>query len=432
MAESPPVVIWLVGIFVVDLLLVISRSALVNSSQEALARQEESGVSGAGLALRVVSNATRLMWSVRVGQALLRLAMVCLAPIAWIGLSEGQPVDLLPGLALAILAAGLTIALGELVGDNLALRAPERLAVRLAPFAAAIVWAFAPLGWLVRRLASWLAGPEEGRWHPLVTEEAIMTLVDAGEEGGLIEEEEKAMIYSIFQLGDTLAREVMVPRIDILAFEVSTSPEAAADSLLEAGHSRAPVYAGSIDHVVGLVYVKDLLAAIRKGNAVATIGEMLRDAYFVPEAKKVDDLMTEMQTRRVHMAVVVDEYGGTAGVVTIEDIVEEIVGEILDEYDEAEEAPLERMEDGATVFAGRISLDDVEEAMGVRLPKDSGDTLGGLVFNQLGRVPSPGEMVEVGGLQLVVEQVTGRRIRKVRATRLASARGGSGDRDNHS
>jgi putative hemolysin len=430
MAESLPVILWLVAIYLVDLLLVIGRSALVNSSQEVLAEEEKAGVPGAGLALRVVTSATRLMWSMRVGQGVLRVAILCLAAIAWVHLSESRVIDLMPGMALAIVAAGLAVALGELVGDNLALRGPERVAVRLAPFVGAVVWMLAPVGALARILASWLAGPQDGRRHPLVTEEAIMTLVDAGEEGGVIEEEEKAMIYSIFQLSDTLAREVMVPRIDILAFGADTSPESAADSLLDAGYSRAPVFAGSIDHVIGLVYLKDLLATIRKGSEVSTIREVLRDAYFVPEAKKVDDLLAEMQTRRVHMAVVVDEYGGTAGVVTIEDIVEEIVGEILDEYDVAEEAPLERMEDGATVFAGRISLDDVEEAMDVDLPKGSGDTLGGLVFNQLGRVPAPGEAVEVGGLRLVVEQVTGRRIRKVRATRVGPARPGRGDRVN--
>jgi len=251
-----------------------------------------------------------------------------------------------------------------------------------------------------------------------VTEEEIMTLVDAGEEEGVIEEEEKAMIYSIFQLDNTLAREVMVPRIDILAFERSTTLAQATDELLRTGYSRAPVYVGSIDHVIGLVYIKDLLAAWRVGETDRVVADLLREAYFVPEAKKLDDLLAEMQARRVHMAIVVDEYGGTAGLVTIEDIVEEIVGEILDEYDYAEEMRYEEVSKGEFVFSGGIDLDDVNKIAGASLPKETSETLGGFIYSQLGKVPVPGETVEAGGLQLVVEQVAGRRIRKVRARRI--------------
>jgi CBS domain containing-hemolysin-like protein len=276
-----------------------------------------------------------------------------------------------------------------------------------------------------------LAGPARGRRQPLVTEEAIMTLVDAGEEGGVIEEEEKAMIYSIFQLGDTLAREVMVPRIDILAFERTTPLDEAVDALLKVGHSRAPVYGESIDDVVGLIYAKDLLAALREGRSDVAVGEIARKAYFVPEAKKADDLLAEMQRQRVHMVIVVDEYGGTAGLVTIEDIVEEIVGEIMDEYDQAEELPFERFPDGSAVFSGALSLDDVDDVMGSQLPKDAGETLAGLILNLAGRVPAPGESVEVGGLVLKVEQVTGRRIRRVRATRPPEAAERSDDSADH-
>jgi CBS domain containing-hemolysin-like protein len=224
----------------------------------------------------------------------------------------------------------------------------------------------------------------------------------------------------------------MVPRIDILAFEASTPLDEAADALLKAGHSRAPVYAKSIDNVVGLLYAKDLLAALRDGAQGRMIADLIRDPYFVPEAMKVDDLLAEMQARRVHMAIVVDEYGGTAGLVTIEDIVEEIVGEIQDEYDAAEEPPYERHPDGSYTFSGRIPLDDVEEILGMELPEGAGDSLGGLVYSRLGRVPTPGEVVEADGLRLVVEQVSGRRIRKVRAAHMTVRAAESEDHDNPS
>ncbi len=413
-----------------DLSLAWARSALLNSDQEALRRLERADVSGAGLALRVASNASRFMSSLRAGQGLLRLVVIGLGAAQ--AMSGGAAAVRPTSVIAWVIGSGLLLSLGEFIVENVAIRSPERWARRLAPLAAPAIWVFSPIGWVLQRAAGRLAGPAEGRRHPLVTEEAIMTLVDAGEEGGVIEEEEKAMIFSIFQLGDTLAREVMVPRIDIQAFERSTPLGEAADALLQAGHSRAPVYAGSIDDVVGLIYAKDLLAAMRQGREDVTVGEIARKAYFVPEAKKADDLLTEMQSRRVQMAIVVDEYGGTAGLVTIEDIVEEIVGEILDEYDQAEELPYERFPDGSAVFNGHLSLDDVDEVMGSQLPKDAGETLGGLIFSLAGRVPALGETVEVGGLRLTVEQVTGRRIRRVRAVRTPESEARSDDSADHS
>jgi CBS domain containing-hemolysin-like protein len=373
---------------------------------------------GAGLAARTAADSTRLIGSLRVGQGLLRVTILALLGALYaVAAPRPEP------LALALGLAGGGIALGFLEGvfGNAVLRSPERWAVRLAPVASVVIWLLAPVGRLLLRAAAALSGPASGRERALVTEEAIMTLVDAGEEGGVIEEEEKAMIYSIFRLGDTLARELMIPRMDILAFEAETPLDEASDGLLEAGHSRAPVYSGTIDNVVGLLYAKDLLAALRREPQGRSVRGLLREAYFIPEAKKVDDLLEEMQARRVHMAIVVDEYGGTAGLVTIEDIVEEIVGEIHDEYDATEEALFQRHPDGSTTFNGRIALDEAEEILGVELPKGESDSLGGLVYNRLGRVPSPGESVDAGAVRLVVEQVSGRRIRKVRAVAAETA-----------
>jgi CBS domain containing-hemolysin-like protein len=178
------------------------------------------------------------------------------------------------------------------------------------------------------------------------------------------------------------------------------------------------VYSGTIDNIVGLLYAKDLLAVWLKGEQNRTVAHLLRETFFVPEAKNVDDLLAELQAKRVHMAIVVDEYGGTAGLVTIEDVIEEIVGEIRDEYDYAEEISFQVLQEGEYIFSGLIDLDDVNQLTGARLPKDTSDTLGGFIYSQLSKVPSPGEVVEAGGLHLVVEEVSGRRIRKVRAHRV--------------
>ncbi len=250
-----------------------------------------------------------------------------------------------------------------------------------------------------------------------VTEAELKTLVDAGEQEGLIEQEERKMIYSIFDLGETLAREIMVPRIDVLALEADTELRAAVDALLDSGYSRVPVYEETIDNVLGLLYAKDLLNAWRLGNELQSLRSLIRPAYFIPEAKKVDELLAEMQARRIHMAVVVDEYGGVAGLVTLEDIVEEIVGEIRDEYDLREEAFYQEVGPDEFLCSGRMDLDDFNEIMHANLPRDDADTLGGYIYSQIGRVPSGGESLVIGDIQLTVEQVTKRRIRKVRAKR---------------
>jgi CBS domain containing-hemolysin-like protein len=253
----------------------------------------------------------------------------------------------------------------------------------------------------------------------MVTEDALRTLVDVGQQNGILEQEERKMIHSIFQLDDTLIREIMVPRIDVQALEVGVSLSEAIEMLLTSGHSRVPVYEETIDNILGLLYAKDLLKVWQDGNGMADIRrDLLREPYFVPEAKMVDELLEEMQKRRVHMAIVVDEYGGVAGVVTLEDIIEEIFGEIQDEYDDDEELPYRKLENGDYLFRGRIDLDDFNEIMDGHLPNDDADTLSGFIYTRLGHVPAEGESIREAGLLLTVELVSNRRIRKVRAQRL--------------
>lgn len=235
------------------------------------------------------------------------------------------------------------------------------------------------------------------------------------------------MIVSIFRLGDTLVREIMVPRIDLLALDVHTPIDDAMDTFQRTGHSRVPVFKDTVDNILGLVYAKDLLGIWREGHREVSLSNFLRPAYFVPEAKKADELLAELQAKRIHMAIVVDEYGGVAGLVTLEDIVEEIVGEIRDEYDQAEELLYQAVSEDEYLFQGRIDLDDFNDIMGSQLPNSEADTLSGLIYSRIGRVPTAGDNVQIENLQLTVEQVSGQRIRKVRAQRLPlnSASGGN-------
>jgi len=405
---------------ILDVTIAGARSAFINSRLAQLRAIEESDNRRVAIAIRVLSEARRLILSLRIGQTMSRLLLLGLALILFLPtqIDAGSPVAPITALILAV--TGLLLGLAEFLVENVVLRDPEKWALRLAVIVAGLVRIFEPIGWVLLRLARLISNPSGSQPHPLVTEEEIMTLVDAGQEEGVIELEEKAMIYSIFQLDNTLAREVMVPRIDILAFDEKTTLNEATETLLNTGHSRAPVFSESIDNIIGLVFIKDLLAAWQAGNLDQQVADMMREAYFVPEAKKVDDLLTEMQATRMHMAIVVDEYGGTAGVVTIEDIVEEIVGEILDEYDFAEELPYEQLEDNEYIFSGGIDIDDVNVITGAQIPKDTSETLGGYIYGRLGKVPIPGEMVEVGGLRLSVEKVLGRRILKIRAKSIST------------
>lgn len=300
----------------------------------------------------------------------------------------------------------------EWMVERRVIRSTETWSLRLTDF----VQVLSVVTWLFLIPLSWLREPTN-YVEPanIVTEDELKNLVDAGQEEGIFEQGERRMIYSIFQLGDTLAREIMVPRIDMMALDVVTPLPQAVDALLESGYSRAPIYEDTVDKTIGLLYTKDLLKVWREGNRVGSLRDLLRPAYFVPEAKKVDELLAEMQNRRVHMAIVVDEYGGVAGLVTLEDIVEEIVGEILDEYDQGEEALYQGLDEGEYIFLGRIDLDDFNEIMQSNLDKEDADTLGGFIYSQLGRVPTVGEVLLVENLELVVEQVSARRIHKVRA-----------------
>ncbi|MEJ2549810.1 MAG: hemolysin family protein [Anaerolineales bacterium] len=407
-----------VALLLSEALIALVRASFVNSHHAKLRALVENGVRRAALAVRVAEEARRLILTFAIALNISRLAVIGVALVVYSLPLHDRGLTPLISIGSILLGVGILMGLLEFLVDNLALRNPERWAVRLSAVAYAVRIIMSPLSWLLSRFAMQINGHAEERSYPLVTEEEIMTLVDAGEEDGVIEEEEKAMIYSIFQLADTLVREVMVPRIDMLAFERETSLVEATESLLRTGFSRAPVFAETIDNIVGLLYAKDILAAWKEGGQHETVRNLCREAYFVPEAKRVDDLLTEMQVKQVHMAIVVDEYGGTAGLVTIEDLVEEIVGEIRDEYDYAEELPFQKLQEGEFLFSGRIDLDDVNLMTEAQLPKETSETLGGFIYSRLGKVPVKGEVVEAGGLRLVVEEVSGRRIRKIRARRL--------------
>jgi putative hemolysin len=353
----------------------------------------------------------RLRTSLRLGVIAVHFMLVGVA--VWLFfLTIGSMPAIATALLLLVVFALLLLVVEFLV-EGAILPQAEIWALRLSGLAQVIDALLSPLSGLLTLL---LGSPAllEKRLSP-VTEDELKSWAEEEQPEGTLEQDERQMIYSIFHFGDTLAREIMIPRIDIFALEANTSLNVAILALNSSGHSRVPVFEETIDKVIGLLYAKDLLRVHLEGQKLASLSSLLRPAYFVPEAKKVDELLREMQARSVHMALVVDEYGGIAGLVTLEDIVEEIVGEIRDEYDQSEEQLFEKVSDDEYIFHGRIDLEDFNTVMGSHLPKEVTDTLGGFIYSQVGRVPTGGETIEVDNLVLTVEQVSGRRIRRVRA-----------------
>ncbi|HKV31584.1 MAG TPA: hemolysin family protein [Candidatus Dormibacteraeota bacterium] len=304
----------------------------------------------------------------------------------------------------------------EITPKTLALQRAEKVALRMARLVAWATLVMRPIVWVltaVTRLILRMMGARAQVRGPFVTEEELKMLVSVGEEEGVLEEEEREMIHGIFEMGDMRVREVMVPRTDLVAIEVNEPVEKAVDLVTKHGHTRIPVYEGSLDHIVGVLYAKDLLRAVVRGEQ-KTLREIARKPYFTPESNKVQDVLRDLRKNRVHMAIVVDEYGGTAGAVTIEDILEEIVGPIQDEYDIGEEDEIQFISPNEVILDGRVSVDDVNELLKLNIAADDYDTIGGYVLNQLGAAPKVGATLKLGNAELRVEAVQGTRIKKVR------------------
>ena len=404
----------------------LAYAAITNSRRTPLKEQSDQGDKQAKRILKLADDLPRLTVTRHLVLMLLRFAIVAIAtihlaePLLHVQDSADNVIVPEVGYLVVLLPIALiTYIVGELIPQVFGQAYADQLVPILTRAMRIIVLVFNPLVTLLLSLSRTLSRVTGGEMiAKAVTEEEIMTLVDVGQQGGAIEDDEKEMIYSVLQFGETLAREVMVPRPDITAIEISQPLSDAIRLFMESGHSRIPVYDGEIDDVKGLLYAKDLLKFMvdvgnLDNNLQKSISEFMRPAYFVPETKRADTLFKEMQDRKVHLALIVDEYGGTAGLVTIEDLVEEIVGDIKDEYDLNEEAEYIQLGVDEYVVDGSMNLDDLNELLDIDLPNDENDSIGGYVYSKLGRVPEVGETIDEPPLLMRVDEVENRRIRKV-------------------
>jgi putative hemolysin len=402
-------------LFLASIWLALAETAFVGMSRIRALALEEEGRKGAARLARMLEHPEQ---TVNIVLALALFAQLTSA--ALVGLLLGGfagPIGFIGAIIVQFVAF---FVIAEVAPKTFALQHPDRAALRVAGILY-LLTNFPPLRVLSRALIGMANAllPGKGlKRGPFVTEDDVRAAADVAAEEQEIEREERRLIHSIFEFGDTVVREVMLPRTDMVAIEAEATVEEAMERAIEGGYSRIPAYEGDTDHIIGLVYLKDLVHHARKGEGGEKVRIALRDAVFVPEQKRVAELLREMQQQHFHMALVVDEYGGTAGLVTLEDLLEEIVGEIADEYD-VDEPGVERLDDGALRVPGRMPIDDVNEELGTELPDDEWDTVGGLVFNLLGKVPDEGETVRFQGLEFRAERVQRRRIVTVQIRRVA-------------
>ncbi len=363
------------------------RDVACRGSADAL-RDARADVSGAETVARLLEDRSEIQPAL--GTTITALVVLAVIPMTW------ALTDMLGGAELGIALLAMTIGLllvVDVVPRWLGRNRPGSSAYRLASALSVAITVGAAAGDLI-------ADPDED--DP----------VDESDTSGA---EERELILSVLEFTDTIVREVMVPRTDMITVDGAASTDDAVDIVLSSGRSRVPVTGESVDHVVGVVYARDLLELFDQESPVRTAESISHDAYFVPETKPISELLREMQANQQHMAIVIDEFGGTAGLVTIEDLIEEIVGEIVDEYDEEE--PMIVEVDGAWLVDARLDVDDLAEVVGVELPSDEWDTVGGLVLELAGRVPEEGEAFDHDGLVFTADSVHGRRVAKVRVSR---------------
>jgi magnesium and cobalt exporter, CNNM family len=372
--------------------------------------RERGGVVGRMIAA-MLQRPTHLIITFLVGNEIVKVALsVAATSLALLLYGEG-------GEYIAIVATAIMLLLGgEVTPKSLAVRYPERVSRIVAWPIRAFDYAITPLRWGLRKLVDAVMGAHVERPISLITAEEFKTLAEIGEDEGIIDQRERYLIQRVFEFAGHRVSQIMTPRTDIFALEVSESLAVALPKIKDNRFSRIPVYEGVIDQVIGILYAKDLLPYSRHPEVEVKLPDLLHPVFFVPESKRIDDLLREFQRNKVHMAIVVDEYGGVSGLVTMEDALEELVGEIVDEFD-IEEVLCRQIDLQTYVVSARLPLDEFNAKLGVSIPRGDADTIGGHVFHLFGKLPKRGESVSAHGLTFMIEHIKGTRILEIRVRR---------------
>jgi gliding motility-associated protein GldE len=389
-----------------------SETALLSIDKIKLKRLQEQKKKNAKLVAGLLKEPEAFLSAILIGNNIVNVGASALATAMALQLFENNAVGIATGVVTV-----LVLIFGEITPKTYAAQNAERVANLVAKPIHLLTIALKPAIYILSAITDFimrLMGGQINYNRNIVTEEEIRLLVNVGHEEGLIEAEEREMIDSIFDFDDTIVREIMVPRVDMVAVEVDNDFNDTLETIIAAGHSRIPVFKETVDRIIGIIYAKDLLPYFKRDIKKPSITHLMRPPYFVPDTKKVNELLREMQEQKNHMAVVLDEYGGTAGIVTIEDILEEIVGEIRDEFDKLDEAFIRKIDNHTYIISGKANVEDLNDELKIKLPLEDYETLSGLIFSELGKVPEGGEVVELEGVKLIVEEVAEHRILKVR------------------
>ena len=402
-------------IFVICVLLTAffssSEVALISITRAKARTLVNEGKQGSEAVAALKDSPEHLLITILIGNTLVTTAAAAIATAVAIQIFG----DIGVGIATVFVVVVLLV-FGEIGPKIYAARAPDSFVLTIAPVILFASRIFSPVIWIVERVSPTFGIGKETS-EPAVTEEEIKEWIDVGKEDGTIEQGEQEMLYSVLEFADTTAREIMTPRVDVTLMEDTVTFEEAIRIFNETGFSRIPVYHDQIDNITGILNVKDVFSAMVSHRKDSTIKEIMYDPMFVPETKKIDDLLKELQVHRVQMAMVIDEYSSFVGIVTVEDILEEIVGDIMDEYDK-EEPDIQNISEGVFVVDAQMWVEDINERIGIELPvEESYETVGGLIIDRLGHIPlHPGEKIEIneGKISLAVMQMHGRRIVKVK------------------
>jgi len=411
--------IFLVALLVLSAIFSSAETAFLSTNKIRLRNLQEDGDKKADLVLDLLENQNRLISTLLVGNNIVNISSSALAT----KMATDYFGDAGVGIATGIMTL-LVLVFGEVVPKNLAAAHAEGWAMFIAPFMKVMSVILTPVVVLLTKLSDTVVrfSKKNKEEDQTITEDEFKILVNVGQEEGVFDESETEMINSIMEFDETYVKAIMVPRIDIVAVDVEDSINEALRLIIDGGHSRIPAYEDSIDNIVGILYAKDIFEHLDADFNELKVKALIRDAYYIPETKKVSDLLNELRLKKVHMAIILDEYGGTNGLVTIEDLIEEIIGDIQDEYD-VEEDLIVMHSDNQLVADARAPIGDVEEAFDVELDEDiledsEADTIGGLAFEHLGGIPEVDDEVTVGRFLIRIVNVSGRRITKVEVTLL--------------
>lgn len=426
-------ILLLIVLIAINAFFAASEIAVISVSEGKMKRQAEEGSRKAAKLMKLIGNPGKFLATIQVGVTLAGLlasasaAKSFVAPVSDLicdaaSASRGA-VEAVVLVVITMLLSFMMLVFGELVPKRIAMQKAEKVALSVTGIVVGIATVFAPFVWLLTKTTNGvlrLFGIDPNRNEEEVTEEEIRIMVEEGEEAGVVEESEKQMIDNVFELNDIRVSEIMTHRTELAAISADDTLDEAVRIATEEGYSRIPVYEETVDNIIGVLYVKDLLKFVTK-NAPKDfdIKTILRPVYFVPDTNTADEVLAELQSRRRHFAVVLDEYGGTAGIVTMEDLLEAIVGSIQDEYDDEDEEII-KVDESVFVIDGASDLEEVSESIGVELPEGEYSTVGGMIIDRLDRVPDDGETpsVEFDGLRFDVLKIEDHRIQSVRITKL--------------